>query len=1005
MTHTLSEHRPASNWSLLTLCEDADLGHAEGDDLDENELSDIETSHSDEESLRSMGCIPSCLRNPERRVELSWEKVVQQERGLINRKHREGRRNRHAPRFSIAFSGGGVRAAAFQAGVLWRLAEAGRWESVDHLVAVSGGAYIASAFASTVLNATTPSDSSDEEPSPGCGLNDFYLRCAAKTICRMQRNASYLIRDLRPGHFWDIANDGSSVLPPILDIFVLLIMVVTSMIINPLTVLTLYVLPFAEGVDLFDGASMRAAYCVPEIKDGVKIFSNWGPLQSSVLTLCISVFSAFFLWCISLAPPLRVHEGWPVPRVAQTMLSLRAVVSRASVVQLLILGIVTGAFIAQLDGNEDRFEQCHRYIRSHMSFVDSHVVMDATCHDYYNGYPWWTSSYFKDYFSPPELAAMNRSMPGLEIYRAKIDAEELEPEKSRIAFVIVHLNQVLMSVQSDIISRVSINFGFTSVGAFLALGLFVALMLNPLISGLFLWTLSLLGPVIALFVVGSLVQFRIYGPVTNQSYAWGLSPWPPLERWRHFVIFMFACAFLIVLFYHHLHSLSHAFYARSLQKAYFDRGRDWDWSDVERNPYLPLMLFTGTVTDFRVPGDPTPITEIFISPLHTGSERTGYVPTPPWRSLSKSAALAAAASDAFIIGMLDRARYRFWLEFLNLRMGDYILFHARPSPLLTRISQYRCLTDKPFFLYGLIPICLQTFGLAACLTSFLLSFNPSSCELSKYWYLVWASILVFSITVSFFASRGPLEIFLHSPAIRHIHMALRYYHTAEKGPSLMYVTDGGVQDCTGVYQLLRRRSARILLVLAASDPDDQLNVLRETMRLASDEKLASFYDPRDPRRDASYVLDDFKEIPEKSHFVLGIRYDIQTGSGQYGARLTGRLFVVKNRLPPSLEQLPPEPLLTEEEILSKQHAWGRKRWQDDKILQADLAGCCCDCCHVNVCNVGPKFPHISNANQCLTPQLFSGLCRLGYRLSGDAVNLIAAEGPLEEEAWEAHLQR
>lgn len=37
-------------------------------------------------------------------------------------------------------------------------------------------------------------------------------------------------------------------------------------------------------------------------------------------------------------------------------------------------------------------------------------------------------------------------------------------------------------------------------------------------------------------------------------------------------------------------------------------------------------------------------------PGFRGSERTGYVPTPPWRSLSKSAALAAAASDAFIIG-------------------------------------------------------------------------------------------------------------------------------------------------------------------------------------------------------------------------------------------------------------------------------------------------------------------------------------------------------------------
>ena len=36
-------------------------------------------------------------------------------------------------------------------------------------------------------------------------------------------------------------------------------------------------------------------------------------------------------------------------------------------------------------------------------------------------------------------------------------------------------------------------------------------------TALLRWTLSLLGPVIALFVVGSLVQFRIYGPVTNQN--------------------------------------------------------------------------------------------------------------------------------------------------------------------------------------------------------------------------------------------------------------------------------------------------------------------------------------------------------------------------------------------------------------------------------------------------------------------------------------------------------
>lgn len=57
------------------------------------------------------------------------------------------------------------------------------------------------------------------------------------------------------------------------------------MIINPMTVLTLYVLPFAEGVDLFDGAAMRAAYCVKDIEKGVQIFSNWGPLQTAVAIL------------------------------------------------------------------------------------------------------------------------------------------------------------------------------------------------------------------------------------------------------------------------------------------------------------------------------------------------------------------------------------------------------------------------------------------------------------------------------------------------------------------------------------------------------------------------------------------------------------------------------------------------------------------------------------------------------------------------------------------------
>ncbi|CAJ1437044.1 unnamed protein product [Effrenium voratum] len=58
----------------------------------------------------------------------TWEEVFAAEQKLIQEKIRareatgwRGKRQR----FSLAFSGGGIRAAAFQSGVLWQLAEAG----------------------------------------------------------------------------------------------------------------------------------------------------------------------------------------------------------------------------------------------------------------------------------------------------------------------------------------------------------------------------------------------------------------------------------------------------------------------------------------------------------------------------------------------------------------------------------------------------------------------------------------------------------------------------------------------------------------------------------------------------------------------------------------------------------------------------------------------------------------------------------------------------------------
>lgn len=232
---------------------------------------------------------------------------------------------------------------------------------------------------------------------------------------------------------------------------------------------------------------------------------------------------------------------------------------------------------------------------------------------------------------------------------------------------------------------------------------------------------------------------------------------------------------------------------------------------------------------------------------------------------------------------------------------------------------------------------------------------------------------------------------------------------------MIYVSDGGVQDCTGVLQLMCRRCGRILLALAAADPDDDLSVLRETIKLAVRLKLGSFYDPKDPRRDVSMLLDEYKQDRSRTYLHLGIRYNWSNGAGQ-PQRETGHLIVVKNRILPECEEYLLEPPLTEAEIAQHPNlaatpgstdddrcSFNFSIWQSDRrMTQVQLGGCCCDCCHVLGCNLGPKFPHVSNANQCLTPALFTSLCRLGHRTSREAVEAIARLGSLEE-SWESHV--
>jgi len=237
------------------------------------------------------------------------------------------------------------------------------------------------------------------------------------------------------------------------------------------------------------------------------------------------------------------------------------------------------------------------------------------------------------------------------------------------------------------------------------------------------------------------------------------------------------------------------------------------------------------------------------------------------------------------------------------------------------------------------------------------------------------------------------------PILHQLHQLTRFYHCAERPPKMIYVSDGGAVDSSGVLQLLRRRIKRILFVLNEDDSADRLPGLRKLIAAAVDEKLASFYDPDDPRRDWKEVLQAFAADGSRSFLRLGVHYGWQGES-----RERGHLAVLKNRVPSAMRGAKVQALLTEAEIVGDMHrkpclANGKLRW-------TDLGGyvCCCDGCHAcTAINArGRRFPNAPIVNQLLTPQYLSELCRLGHAVSEEAINFITQPGPLER-TWEEHV--
>jgi predicted acylesterase/phospholipase RssA len=83
---------------------------------------------------------------PKKAVGVSFDRVIGEERralGKIWRARLAGTKNRKKRKHvSLALSGGGIRSATFNLGVLQALAETGILADVDYISSVSGGGYI-----------------------------------------------------------------------------------------------------------------------------------------------------------------------------------------------------------------------------------------------------------------------------------------------------------------------------------------------------------------------------------------------------------------------------------------------------------------------------------------------------------------------------------------------------------------------------------------------------------------------------------------------------------------------------------------------------------------------------------------------------------------------------------------------------------------------------------------------------------------------------------------------
>ena len=864
----------------------------------------------------------------------------------------------------LCFSGGGVRAASFDCGVLMKMGELGLLKEVDHLSAVSGGGYTASAYLTHLQYCEAPC------PKGGKAADDWFRLRTAELVARMQDNIGYLITC---AHSFNAApgRERGSPYARCCDVPAFVALLLGMPAANVLTFVAFWALPATVWVNLNHGHSMRAKLC------SKGSHYSWIP-TFSLVTACV----ATGLWCfLKLAQPYALkrapkHLGWLRTRACLTLcsrLALSAVVY--SVLIIATMGMEVYDFGYATESNDVKCA-CAK-------FFD------------WSDYGWTYESYLD--------ICDDRSTP--------------------------------------IVAKRSFAVGcLVFFGILFAVAALFAMVVSPLLLGV---VARVVGPLLGIFAISYVAQYRVFGPVTEQQFVENGLPYD--ATWWS-VVFFVSCGAAIwhLPMQHELPRTLHRFYARSLRRAFFALGADAPLCattcDLAGGVPPPNLILGATVNEFRRPETAHQRGQPFVlTPRAWGGKHTGYARPPRWLSLSRAMAISGAAIDGFVLTQFKSKALRLALQVLNLTMGDTIRFSVRSddddaakkiSPGLAFCANVAecptdaaCGTDADEVLEKHRPgskatadMTLADHELAATLNLrtkemvlfasvyvlFMLSaasYSKSDDKRSIYetaspiYAGVGFLIMFLAICFSVFTHGESARFLLASPIIQQAHLLMQVTSFGTRPPPFLTLTDGGLVECIGIVELFRRRCRWIVVVDTTEDPGLALNYLKESLGVATAAGLVNddFEDRGpEPRLPVAELLSP--KIADKDYARLGATY-------ADGAAVD--VFVVKMRKPRDGCAGPCRPLIHPREVaaedcdvtvLPKQLLDLDEPTPELRLDQ--INGLCAESCHTAcACLPCGQFPFLGVGNQFLTPIQFANLSRLANDLADAPLRaLLAARG-------------